>query len=159
MSDANVGPDAPPNDQNEPTDTVTLETPNDAREAPSGGNADGPADKGDGDTFPRTYVEELRKENADYRTKAKDAEAKADALARKLHTALVTATGKLENPSDLPYDAKHIEDSGQLDAALDALLTDRPYFAKRVVRGDAGQGARGSSVEPFSLLSRLKGGI
>ncbi len=156
MSDANAGPDAPPDEQNEPTDTVTMETPNDAPEAQSGGNADNLADNGDGDTFPRTYVEELRKENADYRTKAKAAEDRADTLARKLHTALVAATNRLENPADLPYNAEHLEDSGQLDAALDALLTDRPYFAKRVVKGDAGQGARGNAGSGFNLLELMR---
>lgn len=158
MSDAKTGPDAPDGEPDRNADTVTPETPDKAPGAQLEGD-DNPADDGDGDTFPRKYVEELRKESAEHRTKAKAAEDRANALARKLHTALVSATNRLENPADLPFDAKHLEDSGQLDAALDALLADRPYFAKRVVKGDAGQGARGGPVEPFSLLGRLKGHI
>jgi hypothetical protein len=158
MSDVNTGPGAPQIEKNGATDTVTAETPEGAPGAQPEGNTDNFTESGEGDTFPRSYVEELRKESGGHRTKAKAAEDRADKLARQLHTALVTATNRLENPADLPYDAKHLEDSGELDAALDALLADRPYFAKRVVQGDAGQGSRGGHVEPFSLLSRLKGG-
>jgi len=82
---------------------------------------------------------------------------RADALARRLHAALVAATGRLENPADLPFNPDHLDDADKLGAALDALLTERPYFAKRVVKGDAGQGARGGEPEPFSLLNALRG--
>ncbi len=143
MSDTNTGTDAPRNDESGSTNTVTAENAENAPDAQLDGATGNPAD---GDVFPRSYVEELRKENGDHRTKAKDAEAKADALAHRLHAALVAATNRLENPADLPYDASHLDDADRLDAALDALLGDRPYLAKRVVAGDAGQGQRGGSV-------------
>lgn len=131
-------------DETTVTETGTAET---AENAPTG----------DSDTFPREYVEGLRKESAGYRDRAKQAEERADKLAQRLHTELVKATNRLENPADLAFDAEHLDDADKLGAALDALLADRPYFAKRVVKGDAGQGARGGQPEPFSLLNALKG--
>jgi hypothetical protein len=58
--------------------------------------------EGQPETFDRPYVETLRKESAGYRDRAKTAEARAEELAKRLHTSLVTATGKLADPSDLP---------------------------------------------------------
>jgi hypothetical protein len=135
--------------------TETAETVESAPETQLDANADKPAD--DADTFPREYVETLRKENADYRTKAKAAEEQSDALSIRLHRELVTATGRLENPADLDYRPEHLDDADALAKAVDALLTDRPYFAKRKVTGDAGQGARGGEPEPVSLLGLLRG--
>ena len=51
------------------------------------------------ETFPRSYVEELRQENGKYRQRAQ----KADTYAQRLHTELVRATGKLADPTDLPF--------------------------------------------------------
>jgi len=59
-------------------------------------------DFGQADSFPRDYVERLRKENAGYRQKGKDAEERSDALAKRLHTALVAATGRMQAAEDLP---------------------------------------------------------
>lgn len=108
------------------------------------------------DVFPRSYVEELRKESAGYRDRAKQAEERADALAKRLHGELVRATDKLENPADLAYDADHLDDSDKLAAAIDALLNDRPYLRKRKVAGDAGQGPRGAETG-VNLLELLRG--
>lgn len=93
------------------------------------------------ETFPREYVEKLRKEAAGYRDKAKD----RDQLAQRLHTALVAATGRLQDASDLPYDPAHLEDADALTAALDDLLDQKPYLASRRVVGDVGQGATDSA--------------
>lgn len=154
MSDIETGADASDNEQKGVTETVPAETADNAPGAqPDGGNSGNSAD---GDTFPRSYVEDLRKENADHRTKAKAAEDQADKLARRLHVALVAATNRLENADDLPYNAEHLDDGDKLTAALDALLADRPYFAKRVVKGDAGQGNRGGSDTGFSLLDIMR---
>lgn len=131
-------------DETTVTDTSPTETPEDAA-------------SGDSDTFPREYVETLRKESAGYRDRAKTAEERADKLAKQLHTELVKGSNRLENPADLPFDADHLDDTDKLGKALDALLADRPYFAKRVVKGDAGQGARGGQPEPVSLLGLLQG--
>lgn len=110
----------------------------------------------EGDTFPRAYVEELRQENGKYRQDARDAGQRADALAQRLHTALVTALGKLADPTDLPFDEAHLEDPDALAAAVDDLLTRKPHLAARKVTGDIGQGARNGG-ESVSLLGMLRG--
>lgn len=89
------------------------------------------------ETFPREYVEKLRKEAADARVKAK----RADDLAVRLHTALVAATGRLADPSDLPFDEAHLEDADALSAAVDALVAVKPHLASRRPFGAIGQGA------------------
>ncbi|KXO98623.1 hypothetical protein [Tsukamurella pseudospumae] len=109
-----------------------------------------------GDTFPRTYVEQLRQENGKYRQDARDAAARADGLAQRLHTALVAATGKLADPTDLPFDTAHLEDDGvRLAQAIDDLLSSKPHLAARKVSGDVGQGR--NSPSSFSLLDAMKG--
>lgn len=103
------------------------------------------------DTFPREYVEKLRDENARYRQRA----GQADDLAAKLHTALVTATGKLMDPSDLEFDETHLDDPEKLTAAIDELLEAKPYLGKRTPKGDIGQGASGAS-ETVDLAGMLR---
>jgi len=89
------------------------------------------------ETFPRAVVEELRRENAEARTKAK----RAEEMSRRLHLELVRATGKLADPDDLPFDEAHLEDVDVLDAAIADLLTRKPHLASRRPTGDIGQGA------------------
>ncbi|QZT59270.1 hypothetical protein [Mycolicibacterium austroafricanum] len=109
------------------------------------------APAGESDTFSREYVEGLRKESAGYRDRA-------NALAKRLHRELVAATNRLENPDDLAFDAEHLDDPEKLAAALEALLAERPYFAKRVVTGDAGQGNRGGATSgPESFADFFRG--
>lgn len=120
--------------------------------------ADDAADTGEdqpddtAETFPRSVVEKLRQENGKYRQRAQQ----ADTYAERLHTALVSATGRLADPSDLPFDAEHLDDADALTAAIDTLLADKPHLASRTPRGDVGQGQRGGASEPFSLLNTLK---
>lgn len=104
------------------------------------------------DTFSRTYVEKLRRENAGYRERAN----RADDLAKRLHTALVQATGRLADPTDLPFDAAHLDDPDALAAAIDALLAGKPHLASRRPFGDVGQGNRGNSAEPVNLADMLR---
>lgn len=110
---------------------------------------DAPED--DAETFPREYVEKLRKENADARVKAK----RADDLAARLHTALVAATGRLADPSDLPFDDAHLEDADALNAAVDALLARKPHLASRRPVGSIGQGAT-APADSVSLAGILR---
>ena len=91
------------------------------------------------DVFPREYVEKLRNENAKYRQRAQ----RADDLAQRLHEALVSATGRLQEPTDLPFDEDHLDDPEALTAAIDELLHKRPHLASRRPVGDIGQGAAG----------------
>lgn len=95
----------------------------------------------DPETFPRTVVEELRRENAEQRVKAK----RADDLARRLHLALTTATGRLADPTDLAFDEAHVDDPAAHAAALDELLGKKPHLASRRPSGDVGQGATGTA--------------
>ena len=103
------------------------------------------------ETFPRDYVEKLRDENAKYRQRASD----RDDLAGRLHTALVAATGRLQDPSDLPFDDAHLSDADALTAAVDALLAVKPHLASRKPAGDIGQGASGVA-DTFSLAGALR---
>lgn len=103
------------------------------------------------ETFPRSYVEELRQENGRYRQRA----ARADDLAAALWSARVEATGRLADPSDLPLP----EDGDPLDGdliemSISDLLTAKPHLASRRPRGDVGQGATGqtTSVDLAGLL-------
>lgn len=98
--------------------------------------------EGEAETFPREYVEKLRKENADARVKAK----RADDLAARLHTALVAATGRLADPSDLEFDDAHLDDADALNAAVDELLARKPHLASRRPVGAIGQGATSSAT-------------
>ena len=106
---------------------------------------------GDAETFPREYVEKLRKEAADARVKAK----RADDLAARLHTALVAATGRLADPSDLEFDDAHLEDADALNAAVDALLARKPHLASRRPIGSIGQGAT-APADSVSLAGILR---
>jgi hypothetical protein len=102
------------------------------------------------DTFPRKVVEDLRRENATYRTRAQ----RADALAARLHTALVAATGRLADPSDLAFEESHLDDAEALTAAIDDLLTRKPHLGSRRPAGDVGQGASvsGDTVDLAGIL-------
>lgn len=104
------------------------------------------------ETFPREVVEKLRQENGKYRQRARQ----ADALATRLHTELVRATGRLADPTDLPYSEDHLADAEKMVAAIDELLEAKPHLATRRPSGDIGQGNRGGAAQPFSLLDMLK---
>lgn len=119
-------------------------------DASAGGNTEVPAEP---ETFPREYVERLRTENGKYRQRAGE----ADTLAKRLHTELVRATGRLADPTDLAFDEDHLADADTMVAAIDALLEARPHLASRRPAGDIGQCNRGPSSSGFSLLETLKG--
>lgn len=110
-----------------------------------------PEDEQD-ETFPRAYVDKLRKEAAGYRERAK----RTDDLAQRLHAALVEATGKLADPRDLPFDESHLEDAQALSAAIDALLADKPHLATRKPAGNIGQGLMSEGSATVSLGSLLR---
>lgn len=107
----------------------------------------------DSTTFPREYVQKLRKEAADNRAKAKD----RDDLARRLHTALAAATGRLADPTDLPFDEAHLTDADAMGAAIEALLNAKPHLASRKPSGNVGQGAAPDKAT-VSLAGLLRAG-
>ncbi len=133
-------------DTDEPTeDTVTDDVTDPV--------ADDVTDTGDDpETFPREYVVQLRQEAAEHRTRA----ARAGDLGQRLHTALVAASGRLADPSDLPYDEAHLDDTEALETAVDDLLARKPHLASRRPSGDVGQGATGTSGD-VDLAGMLRG--
>lgn len=142
------------------TDEPTPDNP--PADDPTGEPAAGPEVDPDGDhpeTFPRSYVEELRRSEAGYRTRAKQ----SDTLAAALVTSYAAQTGRLADPSDLPYDAEAlcdedgVPDAGKVAAAVDALLTVKPHLATRRPVGDVGQGARPDTTG-VSLAGMLRAG-
>lgn len=104
------------------------------------------------DVFPRQVVEDLRKENGKYRQRAQ----LADTYAQRLHTELVRATGRLADPTDLPFSEDNLADPDNIVAAIDELLEAKPHLATRRPVGDIGQGNRGGTSQPFNLLQTLK---
>lgn len=126
----------------------TLETP----EAEEGTDTteDEPAN---GDTFSRAYVEKLRRQAEGLRSRAQDAEARAEDLSQRLHTALVAATGRLQDAGDLAYSPEHLESDETLTASIDALLSERPHLKARRITGDAGLGVKGTDAPQSDFLS------
>jgi hypothetical protein len=146
MSDATGQPDA--------ADTTEVQ-PDAEPDTTTDQGADGDLIE-DAETFPASVVKDLRKESAGYRERAKDAEARAEATQRRLHAALTAATGKLADPSDLTFDAEHLDDADTLAAAIDALTDAKPHLKARRPTGDVSQGARGDAVAPFNLIDAIK---
>lgn len=106
------------------------------------------------DTFPREYVEKLRKEAGDARTRAK----RADELAAALWAAQVAATGQLADPSDLPMpEGADPLDPEAASTAVAELLAVKPHLAARVPRGFVGQGQTPTPPAPRSLGGLLRG--
>lgn len=107
------------------------------------------------ETFPRSYVEELRQENGKYRQRAQ----KAETYAQRLHTELVRATGKLADPTDLPFSEDHLDDPDALAAAVDELLQRKPHLASRRPTGEIGQGPTPpkASVDLAAILRQRAG--
>ncbi|MDZ4235817.1 MAG: hypothetical protein U1C73_19105 [Dietzia sp.] len=141
------------------TDSTASEAPDEADVAdatPEGDIPDVTPESSDSESdqemFPRKVVEDLRQENGRYRQRAQ----LADDYAQRLHTELVRATGRLADPTDLPYDEDHLADPDKMVAAVDALLDRKPHLASRKPSGDIGQGGRGSSDAPLGLLDLLK---
>lgn len=122
-TDATDAPDAP-------DDGVTRDDP----------MAEGSSPDDQPDAFPREYVEKLRRENAEARAKAKH----TDELAREVFTLRVAATGRLADPTDLPY-VEGLTEPQELSEAIDTLLASKPHLAARRPRGSIGQGATGAS--------------
>ena len=105
----------------------------------------------DVETFPRDYVVKLRDENAKYRQRAQD----RDDVAKRLHTALVAATGRLADPTDLAFDEGHIDHADKMVEAIEELLQAKPHLACRMASGIIGQGVSVVS-DTVSLSGLLK---
>lgn len=126
------------------------------RDAETPAGPDPTRDTPEPELFPREYVERLRQEAAEHRTKAK----RGDALAQRLVLSYAQALGKLADPRDLPYDDALCDDDGIPDPtkiadAVDELLTRKPHLGDRRPRGDVGQGATTEAVT-FDLAGMLR---
>ncbi|UHJ58036.1 hypothetical protein LT337_15665 [Mycolicibacterium fortuitum] len=144
-------PDAEGVGQTDTLDSIGISNAEESDQVADAGNV-ADQDESDPETFPREYVEKLRQENGKYRQRAGE----ADALATRLHTELVRATGRLADPTDLPFDADHLADADKMIGAIDELLEAKPHLATRRPTGDIGQGQRGPASGSFSLLDILK---
>ena len=151
---AQEDPETPevPEDQAEPAE--------DAQEAPAPGEddpeqPDDPEAEPEGDTFPREYVEKLRRENAEARVRAQQ----ADQYAERLHVELVRQLGAFADPTDLPFDPEHLDDPEKLRRDASALLMAKPHLAARVPRGNIGQGYQPEPPAPVSLSGMLRAGV
>ena len=109
------------------------------------------------ETFDREYVQKLRDEAAGHRVKAK----RTDALNARLATAQAALTGKLADPTDLPFTDDLLDEDGLVDEelvrrAVEDLVKRKPHLAARRPTGNVGQGARPEPQEEglASLLRR-----
>jgi hypothetical protein len=118
--------------------------------------------EGGAETFPREYVEQLRRENADRRKRAEELEGRNARLVAGLLRAEVVADGRLADPADLLEGADAAAlvgedgapDPEKVKAAVTELLGRKPHYAKRI-SGDVGQGARPGPGDPNEELWRI----
>ena len=122
----------------------------DVTEAPEAAEGVSNDDTPEDDMFPREYVEELRREAAEARVKAK----RTDDLAARLFVHEVASTGRLADATDLPFAAELLDDPTALDEAITDLLSRKPHLASRTPKGDIGQGFTNEEPE-FSLMGLL----
>lgn len=104
----------------------------------------------------RSEVGKLRRESANYRTRLRESEQRADELARELVAARIRESGRLADPTDLDPDPALLED-GALDAAIDDLLERKPHLKARSF-GYVGQHDRAAS-DGVSLGSLLRNNV
>lgn len=106
------------------------------------------------ETFSREYVEQLRSEAAQYRTRAKS----ADNLREALWAERVKADGRLVDADDLPMpdDADPL-DADSVSAAVDALIERKPHLKRRQASAGVGQGLTDHQDNSVSLTSWLRG--
>lgn len=126
-------------DETTPVDSTEVQSDPDteAVDTESTAEDESSSDETEPDTFDRDYVHQLRQENGKWRQRAQ----RADDLAHRLHTELVRATGRLADPSDLPFDEDHLADADKMVAAIGELLAGKPHLASRRPTGNIGQGA------------------
>jgi len=103
-------------------------------------------------TFPADYVQELRQEAADYRTRSKS-------MATQLVQAWAAVDGRLLDPTDLPLSAVEVSEDGAISrdavtAAIDALVKAKPHLAAQRP-APIPQGVQ-QETEPVSLLRILQ---
>lgn len=129
------------------------------QDAPDPDDAPDAAESESGDTFPRDYVEQLRRKSSGYRLRAQKAEETAEQLGRELYRLRVESLGILADPDDLPFDADMLGDTERLREAAEQLVQERPHLRARRAAGNIGQHEHGRSGEDFSLMGALRAGL
>lgn len=130
------------------------ETPDTDPDTEDGNSESANTDDAGEDTivYKRADLEKLRQENGKYRQRAQ----RGDEYAQRLHTELVRATGKLADPTDIAFNADHLDDPAKLAAAIDELLARKPHLASRRPVGEIGQGPS-PSAGTVDLAAILRG--
>jgi len=109
-------------------------------------------------SFPLTYVQELRQEAAEHRTRAARADTYRDALRAAVLDA--ASAGALREP--LPWSDDYdnpetgLPDAERIAAAVEELAAAKPWLAKP--SGDVGQGFRGEESDTVNLAEVLRAG-
>ena len=119
-----------------------------AAEPADDGTEDGPEDDGtepadddteqDDDGSDSTPLQRARRDAAKYRRRLRDTESRLESLQRELFTARVRATGRLADPTDMPFDPELLDSDDGLTEAIDALTEAKPHLKARAF-GDIGQ--------------------
>lgn len=145
---------APVGDEN---GTVGASTGEDSTAAVGEGGQPGEASGEEQDTFPRDYVEKLRKESADYRTRAQ----RAEEAEKRLHDLAVAqaVSGILVRADELHWreefaDADGWPDHDKIRAAAEELVAQRPYLGRP--SGDVGQGRHDDEKAAASLMGFIR---
>ena len=138
--------DQQPNDQDTPDRETEEHNENDVSRETS--ESEDPPEKSE--------VGKLRRESANYRTRLRESEQRADALARELVAARIRESGRLADPTDLDPDPALLED-GALDAAIDDLIERKPHLKARSF-GNVGQHER-ATPDGVSLGSLLRNNV
>ncbi|ALC07142.1 hypothetical protein CDES_14085 [Corynebacterium deserti GIMN1.010] len=87
-----------------------------------------------------------------------DHAATVETLQQRLLTALVKADGRMQDPTDFPFNAEHLDNEESLAEAITKLLEAKPHLKKRTnhVTEDIGAGVRGDKPNDFDLLSVIR---
>lgn len=110
------------------------------------------------DSFPRSYVEKLRREAQSLRERAMSAEAAQESvkeLQRQLVLERVKADGRLVEASELPFDETYATDPEALTAAVTELLERKPYLSSQRFSSTLHQGATATDAG-FSFVDALR---
>ena len=131
-----------------------------ATPAPTPADGDELQDTTDDDTPPADVLEDDEPADAGELEDDEPADVlEADALARRLHAALVQLDGRVSDPAAVPFDPAHLDgDGAALTAAIDGLVESNPAIRSRQYGGDIGAGSRGSApAAPVDLIQLMRG--
>ena len=108
-------------------------------------------------TFSADYVKQLRDEAAAHRVKAK----RLDEANRRTVAGIAELDGRLINPDEITLTDDMLDDNGIVDksrvqAAIQALLQEKPYLGKRTPTTTLPQGVRQDVEQPVSLFQLVR---